>query len=158
MVDATDFFLRDAHNVSRRPSPALSKAPTRSTPARSAIALESAPKTFPKNTEVEAILTFATDASPRPRRVRPLTSLPTPTPSRSTSTSRFLELPGPGFTPRRFDPRAGYFPETYRDYSHAPLGEQSLDQQFIDPPPPHQKRPRLHQGLRSPGSHPVLRR
>jgi len=36
---------------------------------------------------------------------------------------------GPGFTPRRFDPRAGYFPDAYRDYSAA-LGE-PLDQQFI---------------------------
>ena len=33
----------------------------------------------------------------------------------------FLELPGPGYSPRRFDPRAGYFPFTYRDYA-APLG------------------------------------
>ena len=41
----------------------------------------------------------------------------------------FLELPPPGFTPRPFDPRAGYFPSSYRDYSTA-LGNQ-LDQQFI---------------------------
>ena len=40
-----------------------------------------------------------------------------------------IELPGPGFTPRRFDPRAGYFPESYRDYT-TPLGE-PLDKQFI---------------------------
>jgi hypothetical protein len=41
----------------------------------------------------------------------------------------FLELPGPGFTPRQFDPRAGYFPEMYRDYS-APLSG-PLDQKYI---------------------------
>ncbi len=41
----------------------------------------------------------------------------------------FIELPPPGFTPRRFNPRAGYFPATYRDYT-APLGE-TLDQRFI---------------------------
>jgi hypothetical protein len=41
----------------------------------------------------------------------------------------FIELPGPGFEPRRFDPRAGYFPLTYRDYA-APLGA-ALDQQWI---------------------------
>ena len=41
----------------------------------------------------------------------------------------FLELPGPGFAPRRFDPRAGYFQLAYRDYA-APLGE-PLDQLFI---------------------------
>lgn len=41
----------------------------------------------------------------------------------------FLELPGPGYTPRRYDPRAGYFQFEYRDYSAA-LGE-PLDQRFI---------------------------
>jgi hypothetical protein len=41
----------------------------------------------------------------------------------------FLEAPPPGFTPRRFSPRAGYFPMRYRDYD-TPLGE-PLDQQFI---------------------------
>ena len=34
----------------------------------------------------------------------------------------FIALPGPGFTPRRYSPRAGYFPESYRDYD-TPLGE-----------------------------------
>jgi hypothetical protein len=40
-----------------------------------------------------------------------------------------MELPPPGFTPRRFDPRAGYFPTSYRDYS-VPLGD-DMAQQFI---------------------------
>jgi hypothetical protein len=56
----------------------------------------------------------------------------TPDPHAMTVRERtsFIELPGPGFTPRRFDPRAGYFPSSYRDYT-APLGE-PLDQQFIE--------------------------
>src|SRR3978361_1442766 len=41
----------------------------------------------------------------------------------------FIALPGTGFTPRRYSPRAGYFPESYRDYD-VPLGE-PLDQHFI---------------------------
>jgi hypothetical protein len=40
-----------------------------------------------------------------------------------------VELPGPGYTARRFDPRAGYFAVDFRDYS-APLGE-PLDQRYI---------------------------
>jgi len=41
----------------------------------------------------------------------------------------FVQLPSPGFEPRRFSPRAGYFPMAWRDYD-APLGE-PLAQQFI---------------------------
>jgi len=41
----------------------------------------------------------------------------------------FIQLPGPGYTPRRFDPRAGYFGVSFKDYS-APLGE-PLEQRYI---------------------------
>jgi hypothetical protein len=58
LVDATDFFLRDAHGV----SDALGKQGAyKLDAARSAIAID-ATKVFPRNTEVEAILTFASDA------------------------------------------------------------------------------------------------
>ena len=40
-----------------------------------------------------------------------------------------VELPGPGYTPRCYDPRSGFFAVNYRDYSVA-LGER-LDQRFI---------------------------
>ena len=55
----------------------------------------------------------------------------TPDPHAMTIRERtsFIELPPPGFTPRRFNPRAGYFAGGYRDYT-APLGE-PLDQLFI---------------------------
>jgi hypothetical protein len=55
----------------------------------------------------------------------------TPDPQAMTLRERtsFIELPPAGFTPRRFNPRAGYFPSGYRDYT-APLGD-SLDQLFI---------------------------
>ena len=123
LVDATDFFLRDAHGVTE----ALGKqGPYKLDAARSAIAID-ATKVFPNNTEVEAILTFASDAPLRGSFVADVT------PDSHALTLRehqsFLELPGPGYTPRRFDPRAGYFPFTYRDYA-APLGG-SLDQRFI---------------------------
>ena len=43
--------------------------------------------------------------------------------------SSFIALPETGFVPRRFNPRAGYFPSGYRDYT-SPLGD-PLDQLFI---------------------------
>ncbi len=125
LVDATDFYLRDAHEVAQVLTHAQQGA-YKIDPSRSAIALD-ATKAFPKNTEVEALLTFTTDGPARGEFVRDVT------PDAHALTIRehqsFVELPGPGFTPRRFDPRAGYFPTSYRDYN-APLGA-PLDQQFI---------------------------
>ena len=125
LVDATEFFVRDAHdvigNLTERKQGAY-----KVDVSRSAIALDRT-KAFPKNTEVEAILTFTTEAT------RPGTFVRDVTPDAQALTLRehqtFLELPGPGFVPRRFDPRAGYFPESYRDYSAA-LGEE-LEKKFI---------------------------
>jgi hypothetical protein len=125
LVDATDFFVRDAHDVIG----ALTRAQQGSyklDTTRSTIALD-ATKAFPKNTEVEAILTFTTDGPARGEFVRDVA--PDPHALTVREHQSFVELPGPGFTPRRFDPRAGYFPTSYRDYN-APVSE-SLDQQFI---------------------------
>lgn len=125
LIDATDFFLRDAHGVSS----ALARANQgtyKVDPTRSTIDLDGT-KAFPRNTEVEALLTFTTEGPARGEFVRNVT------PDAHALTvhehQSLIELPGPGFSPRRFDPRAGYFPSTYRDYN-APLGE-PLDQQFI---------------------------
>jgi hypothetical protein len=125
LVDATDFFLRDAHDVAGTLA-RTQQGTYKIDPARSAIALDRT-RAFPRNTEVEAILTFATDATRPGEWVRDVT--PEPHAMTLREHQSFIELPGPGFTPRRFDPRAGYFPTSYRDYS-APLG-QPLDQQFI---------------------------
>jgi hypothetical protein len=123
LVDATDFFLRDVHGVSE----SLGKQGSyKLDAARSAIAIE-ATKVFPTNTEVEAILTFASDAPVRGSFVGDVA------PDAHALTLRehqsFLELPPPGYSPRRFDSRAGYFQFSYRDYA-APLGA-PLDQRFI---------------------------
>src|ERR1700733_3032839 len=123
LVDATDFFLRDVHGVS---DALVKQGPYKLDAARSSIAIE-ATKVFPKNTEVEAVLTFASDAPIRGSFVGDVT------PDAHALTLRehqsFLELPGPGYTPRRYDPRAGYFQFEYRDYAAA-LGA-PLDQRFI---------------------------
>jgi hypothetical protein len=125
LVDATDFFVRDAHGISETLAQ-LKQGTYKLDPSRSTIALD-ATRAFPRNTEVEAILTFTTDD---PSKAKFVTDI---SPDAHAMTVRehqsFIELPGPGFTPRRFDPRAGYFVTSYRDYT-APLG-QPLDQQFI---------------------------
>jgi hypothetical protein len=125
LVDATDFFVRDAHGVAEVLAGAKQGA-YRLDASRSSIALD-ATKAFPKNTEVEAILTFTTDDPSKAEFVGNVA----PDPHAMTVRERqsLIELPGPGFTPRKFDPRAGYFPTSYRDYT-TPLGE-SLDKQFI---------------------------
>ncbi len=125
LVDATDLFLQDVHHVSEALT--TTKQGTYKIDAtRSAIALDDT-KGFPKNTEVEAILTFTTDATPKGKFVGDVT----PDPHAMTVRERqsFIELPPPGFTPRRFDPRSGYIPASWRDYD-TPLAE-PLDQQFI---------------------------
>ena len=123
LVDATEFFVRDAHGVT---DALANQGSYKLDAARSAIAID-ATKVFPKNTEVEAILTFASDSPVRGSFVADVT------PDSHALTLRehqsFLELPGPGFSPRRFDSRAGYFQFEYRDYA-APLGA-PLEQRFI---------------------------
>lgn len=125
LVDATAFFLRDAHHVGERLKE-TGQGVYKLDSSRSALAMD-ATRDFPKNTEVEAMLTFTTDDASKANLVEKVT------PDAESVTVRehtsLIELPGPGYTPRRFDPRAGYFPVDYRDYS-APLGE-PLDQCLI---------------------------
>lgn len=125
LVDATSFFLRDAHEVAETLQ-ATGQGAYKVDPSRSAIALDNT-KAFPMNTEVEAMLTFASEGAPRGEHVAEVT------PDAHAVTIRehtsMVELPGPGYKPRRFDTRAGYFGVGYRDYS-VPVGD-PLDQRFI---------------------------
>jgi Met-zincin/Domain of unknown function (DUF5117) len=125
LVDATDFFMRDAHEVLS----ALTQAKQGSyklDDKRSAIVFEGT-RALPKNTEVEALLTFTSEAPEHGSYVADVA--PDPHALSVHEHHSFLELPGPGYTPRGFDPRAGYFDLTYRDYA-APLGS-PLEQRFI---------------------------
>jgi hypothetical protein len=115
LVDATDFFLRDAHGVIgtlRR----TNQGTFRVDASRSAFYLDRT-KGFPKNTEVEVTLTFTSDA--------PGGLVRSVTPTADALTVRqhhsFVELPT-GYTPREADPRAGYFGISYMDYA-TPLGQ-----------------------------------
>lgn len=126
LVDATDFFLRDAHHVLESLANAK-QGDYKLDASRAAIVLDST-KAFPKNTEVEAELTFVSESGAKGAHfVRDVT--PDPRALTVHEHQSFIQLPPPGFTPRRFVPSAGYFPTTYRDYNAA-LGE-PLDQNFI---------------------------
>jgi len=111
-VDATDFFLSDMHNVVRRLRDAQqgSYALDRN---RSALYLPRT-KAFPRNTEVEATLTFVTNDRPGA-----LISGVTPVPDAVTVREHhsFVALPEPGFKPRRLDPRVGMFGVEVYDYA-----------------------------------------
>jgi Met-zincin/Domain of unknown function (DUF5117) len=112
LVDATDFFLSDAHGVVRtlRASQQGSYSLDRN---RSAIHMART-KAFPRNTEVEATLTFTTGDRPGS-----LVSGVTPTADAVTVRQHhsFVALPPPGYVPRRQDPRVGVFGIEFYDYA-----------------------------------------
>ncbi len=116
LVDATDFFLHDAHGiVSRLKNQEMGNYKVEK--SRSAIHLP-ATMNFPKNTEVEALMTY-TGTNPG-RYVRQVT--PTPTAMTVRLHHSFVELPDDNYSPRKHDPRAGYFPMSFQDYA-VPLDE-----------------------------------
>jgi hypothetical protein len=123
VVDATSFFLRDAHPAAR----ALARARQgtyRVDPSRCAFYLPRT-KGFPKNTEVETTITLTGD--PQGAWVRDV--VPSPEAITVRQHHSLVELPGPGFRPRAFDPRAGYFPVSYFDYA-TPVTE-PIDKKWI---------------------------
>src|SRR6202008_2080308 len=123
LVDATEFFLRDAHGV-----PSVLQRTKQGVyivdASRSAIYLPNT-KNFPLNTEVEATLTF--------KGSEPGSSVREVTPDPEAITVRehhsFVQLPPPGYQPRAYDPRSGFFGISYKDYA-TPVGK-SLTKQFI---------------------------
>jgi hypothetical protein len=111
LVDASDFFLQDWHDVTGRLRGAqqgnysLDKS-------RSAFYLPRI-KNFPQNSEFEVTLTFTGQpAGGFIRSVTPTASIVTVRQHHS-----FIQLPDNNYKPRRFDPRAGYFSISYFDYA-----------------------------------------
>ncbi|MBX2943268.1 MAG: zinc-dependent metalloprotease [Cyclobacteriaceae bacterium] len=123
LVDATDFLLRDSHDIigqlksSKQGNYTLDKS-------RSAIYLPRV-KSFPKNSEFEATITFVGDATGN--YIRSVT----PTPDNVTVRLHhsFIELPDDNFEPRKFDPRSGYYEMSYYDYA-TPISE-PIEKMFI---------------------------
>jgi len=111
LVDATDFFLRDAHGIARQIESA-GQGSFQLDRSRSVIHLERT-KAFPRNTEVETLLTFTSNK-------------PGPLVQSVAASGEFVslrvhhslvELPPGGYTPREQDPRIGVFGPTFYDYA-----------------------------------------
>lgn len=124
LVDATDFFLSDMHHVAQRIKAAQQGSYTLDK-NRSAIYMPRT-KAFPRNTEVEATLTFATTD-------RPGNFVAGVTPAGDSVTVRehhsLVALPEPGYTPRRADPRVGVFSVDFFDYASPFTGP--IEKQWI---------------------------
>jgi len=123
LVDATNFFMRDAHGVSnilarnKQGSYSLDKS-------KSAFNIERI-KAFPKNVEFDVILTFkGTPKGYNIRSVTPDASLVTINQHHS-----FVELPDNNYRPRSFDPRSGANMMSYLDYA-TPVNK-SITKRFI---------------------------
>lgn len=133
LVDVTDFLIRDATNI----APRLTPGSYRLDNTRSSIYL---PMTmnFPKNTEMEVELTFISQPGAAGGGGRGgadgffegVGSVAATAEAASLRVHHsFVELPDSNYTPRAYDPRSGFFSETWRDYS-APLEQPQL-QRFI---------------------------
>jgi hypothetical protein len=147
LVDATDFVLRDGHGAANSLRPGTYRVDR----TRSAVYMPRT-KAFPKNTEIEVTLTFASEAGGGrggfgggPAQGPPAigagggrggnggfggglfsgtVASVTPTPDSVTLREHYslVELPDSNFQPRYDDPRAGYGGLNFVDYS-VPIGE-----------------------------------
>lgn len=118
LVDVTSFFLRDAHGVER----SLEVAGEGAFKLESSRSVYWMPRTkgFPKNTEIETLLTF-TSSKPGRRISR---VAPDPNTFSVRQHHSLVELPPPGYEPREHDPRTGFIFVDFHDYAspiHEPI-------------------------------------
>jgi hypothetical protein len=123
LVDATNFYLRDVHQITNTLQRGQ-QGTYKLDPTRSAFYLPNT-KNFPQNTEVETTLTFT--GEPAGQFVRQVVPVPEAITVRERHS--FVQLPPAGFKPRVFDPRAGYFGIDYMDFA-TPI-EEPITKRFI---------------------------
>ncbi len=123
LIDITKFLMRDAHNVAGRLR-GSKQGNYKPDPNRSAIYLPMC-KGFPKNTELEATITFT--GEPKGGWIRSV--VPSPDAVTVRMHHSFIELPDESYQTRVFDPRSGYFGISYADYA-TPI-QDPLMKQFI---------------------------
>lgn len=116
LVDATAFFLRDAAEVAHILRE--QKEGNYAVDATRCAFYLPLTKGFPKNTEVEATITLT--GEPAGAHLREVT--PTPGAVTVREHQSFVQLPEAGYKPRAQDPRAGYFPVDFMDFS-APIDQ-----------------------------------
>lgn len=123
LIDLTPFLLRDAHDVAGRLK-ARKQGSYKVDAKRSMINLERC-KSFPQNSEFDALVTLSGDAQSRViRSVTPDSDIVSVSQHHS-----FVQLPDDNYEARVFDPRSGYFPFSYYDYA-TPI-DQPLVKRFI---------------------------
>jgi hypothetical protein len=144
LVDLTPFVVRDALHLGENigsgrgnPGSAFAAAAAgnrggaaaggyRLDESRSAVYIDNT-KNFPKNTELEALVTFTESGGGGGGRRAGVA------PDETAVTVRihqaFVELPDSGYRPRKYDPRSGFIPFSYYDFS-APMSE-PLERRFI---------------------------
>jgi hypothetical protein len=129
LIDATDFLMRDAVGFAGRLGTGY-----RLDPARSSIVPEHT-KNFPKNTEIETVLTFSREggaaAGPGGPGAAERGAAPDPQSVTLRARQSLIELPDNNYKPRVWDQRAGNLQNTsYSDWSK-PLGE-SRETRFVN--------------------------
>jgi hypothetical protein len=110
VVDATEFLLRDT--VVLRLLHGARQGDWKQDVARSALDFERS-GAFPRNTEIEASLTFTSEAPP----AEIASVLPDGRTMSLLLHHTFLKLPEPGYVPRVVDPRIGFFPQFHKDHA-----------------------------------------
>ena len=144
LVDLTPFVVRDALHIaenigSGRANPGAAFAASaagrnggaagagyRFDDTRSAVLID-ATRNFPKNTEFDALVTFAGSGGGGGRRGAGVA--PDPTSVTVRIHQSFVQLPDGNYKPRRYDPRSGFIPFSFLDFS-MPMTE-SLARRFI---------------------------
>lgn len=113
LVDATEFFIQDALNISARLK-TLNQGIYVLDRTRSSIHIPLV-KNFQKNTEIETMITLTGEAAGD--HIRSVT----PTPDAITVRQRhsFVQLPDEDYQPRLFDPRAGFHSISFMDFATA---------------------------------------
>ncbi|MGD9582705.1 MAG: zinc-dependent metalloprotease [Lysobacterales bacterium] len=122
LVDISPLLLLDLHGIGERL--AQSGQGRYQIDAGRSAALPAQARSFPDNTELEALLTFA--GAGEGEFVRAVA--PSPTSLTVRQHLSLVRLPGPGFVPRRYHPGSGGFSTGYSDFAR-PLAA-SLDQRW----------------------------
>lgn len=120
LVDVTEFLVRDAIGIGQRMRPGTYRLDASRSTVHMPMTLN-----FPKNTELEAELTFVLESGGGfgggfggSRNFEGVGNVAATAEAASVRLHHsFVELPDDGYTPRAYDPRAGFMGETWQDYS-----------------------------------------
>lgn len=123
LIDYTDFLFSDIHGIALRLE-RTKQGSYKADASRSGVYLART-KAFPKNTELEALVTFA--GSKPGNYVRQVS--PEPDSISVHLHHSFIQLPDEGYKTRRFHPFSGFWKHSYMDYS-VPI-DQPMEQKLI---------------------------